>query len=503
MRVSRAACRSAAPALLAAFLLGALSVLAFAPWRAFWLLPLALAALFRLADRKRPAGAALLGLAYGIGQFGFGTYWIFIALSGVGGAPWPLAIALLAGLIIVLGAFIAATLGAAVWASPTPGIVRDLLWLPALWTLVEWLRSWIFSGFPWLSIGYSQINSPLVGIAPILGVFGVSWALATTAGLLAWASRNPRRAPWAACGLAALWVAAYGASRIHWTHPSGPSRTVALVQGDIPQQAKWSQKEVDQAVRRYSQLTSGHWNAWLIVWPETAIPDYYRDVKPALDNLGNQLAGHGSTLITGLLHAVDSRHAIYNSAVAVGAGHGLYAKRHLVPFGEYFPVPRFVRRWMAAAGMPYANFTAGAAHQTPIVADGVTLGISICYEDIFGPLVARDVPPAAVLVNVSDDAWFGQSIGPRQHFEMARMRAVETGRYLVRADNSAVTGIVAPSGRVTTRAPGFVATAISGRIRPYSGRTPFDYWDNRALVGLASLLAALAALIQRRTQAGL
>ncbi|WP_120099413.1 apolipoprotein N-acyltransferase [Salinisphaera sp. Q1T1-3] len=480
-----------------AALLGVVSVGAFAPFGHFWLLPLTLAGLFVLTAHARPGRAALVGFGFGLGQFGAGSHWILIALSGVGGAPLPLAVALLVGLVVLLALFIGLSTTLAARLAPAGSGLRLLLWLPLVWTAIEWLRSWIFSGFPWFSIGYSQIDSPLVGYAPIAGVFGVSWATALTAGLLAWIIIRPRRTGYALAGVAAIWACGYGARHIGWTAPSGPAIRVALVQGDVAQQAKWSAAAVDDAISRYSRLSRGHWQADLVIWPETAIPAYYRDVASSLTALGHRLAAHDSTLITGLLRADTTNGAIYNSVVAVGAGHGFYAKRHLVPFGEYFPVPAVVRRWMAASGMPYADFTAGASEQPPITAAGIPLAISICYEDIFGALLARDVPPAAILVNVSDDAWFGRSIGPDQHFEIARMRAVEVGRYLLRADNSAVTGIVAPDGTVDKRAPDFEQAVVSGQARPYSGLTPYARWGNTVVL-LGLLITAVGGLLAAR-----
>lgn len=481
-------------------LAGLLSVLAFAPFGWFWLAPLCMAALFWLARETTPRRAALLGLVYGVGQFGAGTYWILIALSGVGGAPLPLALALLVGLVCLLAVFPAVTLAVATRLTPEAGSARLLLWLPLLWTVVEWLRSWVFSGFPWLSIGYSQIDSPLAGFAPVVGVFGISSAVALSAGLLAWliqcfarsSSRIGRDSALGLVGLIALWLGGFALSQITWTQPNGPQHSVALVQGDVDQQAKWTQAAVDSSIERYSDLTHGHWQADLVVWPETAIPDYYYAVKPSLDKLGQRLARHHTTLLTGLLSVKPGTRDIYNSVVAIGASNGIYHKRHLVPFGEYFPVPGFIRRWMAASGMAYADFTPGPANPEPITANDLSLGLSICYEDIFGTLIAGDAKPAGVLVNVSDDAWFGRSIGPEQHFDMARMRALETGRYLVRADNSAVTGIVDPHGHVIKRAPDFEPAVVTGQVRAYTGLTPYVRWRDWGLLGLLALIAAVA-----------
>src|SRR5699024_1214812 len=180
---------------------------------------------------------------------------------------------------------------------------------------------WIFSGFPWFSLGYSQIDSPLVGIAPLLGVFGVSWAVALTAGLLAWAVAVPKHVFWALAGLVLLWSGSFGLTHIHWTHPDGDWQTVTLVQGDIDQQSKWTQAAIQQSIDRYMQLSHGHWDVNLVIWPETAIPQFYNAVKPALDNIGRSLKPQDTTLITGLIRANRETGHIYNSAVAVGAGH--------------------------------------------------------------------------------------------------------------------------------------------------------------------------------------
>lgn len=475
-----------------ALLLGGLSVLAFAPFSQFWLLPILLAILFRLSDDKSARQAVWLGLCYGLGQFSFGIAWIVVGLAGAGGAPLPLALAMLVGLVILLSLFLALSMGLANHLAPRPSAARHLLWLPAIWTLVEWLRSWVFSGFPWLSIGYSQIDSPLVSIAPILGVFGISWTLALTAGLLAWLTLRKRYILPGLAGVATIWLAAAGLGQIQWTRADGDTLKVALVQGNIPQSEKWSENDIYHALNQYRWLSRLNWDAGLIIWPETAVANYYHDAKPHLDELSQELKARQTTLITGLMTVDFDKRQIFNSAMALGNGEGVYSKRHLVPYGEYFPVPDFVRRWMAANGMPYTDLTPGSREPEPTHANDIPLGISICYEDIFGDLLSGDAATAAVLVNISDDAWFGRSIGPEQHFEIARMRAAETGRYLLRSDNSAVTGIVTPTGAVARRLPGHEEGILTGRVRPYTGQTPYSRWNSWPIVIWSGLLIVLA-----------
>ncbi len=483
-----------------ALLLGAVSVLAFAPFGIASLAVVCLAGLFWLSERRSFAGAAGLGLLFGVGQFGVGTAWLFGALHDVGGAPVALSLLLLTLLVLVLALYPALVMGLAARLAPGPGARRYLLMLPALWILAEWLRSWLLTGFPWLSVGYSQIGTPLAGYVPLLGVFGASGAVALSAGLLLQLRAGPRAHRWRAiAALALLWIGGGLLHQVDWTHPIGAPLRISLVQGAVVQSGKWDAGAAARDLHLYQRLTHGHEGSDLIVWPETAIPDDYRAVRPELAALGAGLQARGATLLTGVLRTTADGKRTYNSVAAVGAASGFYDKRHLVPFGEYFPVPGFVRRWLAGLALPHDDLSSGAARQPSLTVAGLPVGLSICYEDAFGNEIIAALPTAALLVNVSNDAWFGRSIGPEQHFQMARMRALETGRYLLRADNSSVTGVVDPHGAVRQRLPGFEPGVLTTEIRPYGGTTPFVRWGNAAILGLTTV--ALLVITAWRTTA--
>lgn len=479
-----------------ALLLGVASVLAFAPFGIAPLAVVCLAGLFRLSERRSFARSAGLGLLFGIGQFGAGTAWLFVALHDVGGAPVALSLLLLTALP-VLALYPALVMGLAARVAPSAGTRRYLLALPALWILGEWLRSWLLTGFPWLSLGYSQIDTPLAGYVPLFGVFGASAAVALSAGLLAWLLRAGAMAHrWRAiAALALLWIGGGLLRQVDWTHPIGAPLRVSLVQGAVVQSGKWDPGAAARDLQLYRRLTQGHEGSDLIVWPETAIPDDYRAVRPELAALGAGLQARGATLLTGVLRTTADGRRTYNSVAAVGAASGFYDKRHLVPFGEYFPVPTFVRRWLASLALPHSDLSSGAARQPLMKVTGYPVGLSICYEDAFSRDILPALPTAALLVNVSDDAWFGRSIGPEQHFQMARMRALEAGRYLLRADNSSVTGVVGPHGTVRQRLRGFEPGVLTAEIRPYGGTTPFVRWGNAAIVGLALVALLVGGIL--------
>ncbi len=486
--------RAGIPGDVLALVCGVLTVLAFAPFGFYLLASLTLAVLFWLLQDSSARRAAWRGFLFGAAEFAFGVHWLYISIHSIGGAPLWLTFLIIGALVAVMAGYSALACGLGVWLAPRPGMVRWVLVLPALWTLLEWLRGWLLTGFPWLSLGYSQIGSALRGYAPLLGVYGVSLTVALSAGLLLTllAAGVQRRTRLAALALLlALWLAGGLLANLRWTRPSGQAIQVSLIQGNIPQTIKWDPQAFRPTLALYRRLTDAHWDSRLIIWPESAIPEYADQVQQDyLDPLQRAARAHGTQLLIGVPTENLVTGAAYNSVISLGGHDGVYDKRHLVPLAEYFPLPKWVRRWLESMNLPYSSFTPGAAHQPLLEVAGYPVGVSICYEDAFGNEIMRALPRAAFLVNVSDDGWFGDSIALPQHLEIARMRALEAGRYLLRDTNTGITAVIGPRGRIHESLPAEVRGVLTAEFTPYAGSTPYSRLGNPAIVVLASLLLA-------------
>jgi apolipoprotein N-acyltransferase len=498
MTAARSAARRTAVSAAAAAALGAASVAAFGDWP-LWPLPLvALAALFWLwLHAPTPRAAAALGFAFGIGLFGVGVSWVYVSLHHFGGLPAPLA-----GLATLVFCLILALYPAAVgWAQArlaVPPAARLLLVIPALWTLAEWLRGWVLTGFPWLALGYSQLDGPLAGFAPGAGVFGVSFLGAAVAGGLVTLATAGLAARIVAIGAIGAIVACGWATRtIDWTTPHGEPLDVALLQGNIPQELKFVPGRYQATLDTYARL-AGSTKARLVVLPETAIPRFLVDVDPAyLETLAGPVAARGGDVLVGV-PVLDRERRYYNAVVSLGASpQQAYAKSHLVPFGEFVPTGF---RWLVAMmRIPLGEFARGAPDQAPLAVAGERVAVDICYEDAFGEEIIRQLPAATLLVNVSNVAWFGDSLAPAQHLRIARMRAVETGRYMLRATNTGVTAIVAPDGSVAGRLPSFTEGVLEGRVRGRTGATSYAATGNAPII-LASLAIVAVAVVRARAK---
>ena len=474
---------------------GALTVAAFAP---FSLAPLALVGpgLLFLAWEAAPGPRRMVvrGYLYGLGLFGCGVSWIYNSLSlfGEAIAPWA---APLTGLFVALLALVPAGMGwLAAGFRPLPRSVRLLVAWPALWVLFEWLRSWLFTGFPWLLLGDSQVGFAPGALAPVLGVLGVSGFLTMLGGLLALAAAQSRLLPRVfAIGLIpALWFAAGGLYGIRWTHADGDPVRVSLVQGNIAQKRKFDPGEFELILHRYAELTRAHWRSRLIVWPETAVPTLYRYVKgDYLDPLAAAARRHGDDLVLGIFRRQGRR--IYNAVVAMGVTRPeFYEKHHLVPFGEYMPWPQGLGWLYQLMQVPMSSLSPGRGGYL-VHAAGIPIGVSICYEVAYESLVRRALPKARLLLNVSNDAWFGDSIEPYQQLQMARMRALEFGRYMLVAMNTGPSAVIAPDGHIVTVGQRNRTEVISAEVRPMAGLTPFARLGEGPVVGAALFTALLAA----------
>lgn len=480
-----------------ALLAGAVMPLSFAPLNWWPVALFSMALLFSLwlfSDVRR---ATWRGFFFGLGMFGVGINWIFISIYYHGFVPLFLSLLLTAALVVVMSVFPALLGNVITRCFPTRfgrgyTQLKLLLAMPAAWMLIEWFRGWFFTGFPWLSLGYSQVDGPLAGWAPLVGVFGVSWLVALSAALLLALSIDTRGRYFYAAGLALIWVIALPMKATYWTESNNAPLKVALLQGNIPQDLKWHPDVRQPTVDLYTELTRSHWDADLIVWPETAIPAFRYEVEEFLDSLESEAQENNTDLLVGLLTLGDDNVSYYNTILSLGSSREQYHKDHLVPFTEYLPLKSVLGSLVQFMQVPMSDFSAGGSHQKPLNVAGQRAGISICFEDAFGEEIINALPEATFLVNVSNDAWFDDSWAPPQHLQMARMRALETERPLLRATNTGMTAIVDAKGNVMAQAPQFQIAAISETIQPRSGNTLYAMTGNWLMVILGGLLIGFA-----------
>jgi apolipoprotein N-acyltransferase len=466
---------------------GAASVVGFAPFGLWPVVFAGLALLFLLWRRATAREAFILGGLYGIGLYGIGFFWVRISIADFGGAPLPFAVA--SALLLASAMALYPALAGAVAARLTAAGWRRLVFAaPATWTCAEWLRGWLFTGFPWLQLGYSQIDAPLSGLAPIGGVLGVTLAVALTSGwIAALADRSaPRQL---ALSVVLLVFGAWALKGHEWTQSGGAPLRTALLQGNIVQEEKWLAGNLLPTIDRYLAMTEAHADSDLIIWPEAAIPALAHEIEDmVLEPLQDFAIRHDAAIVLGILYFDSPAEHYYTSLLSLDHGRDRYDKRHLVPFGEYFPLGFLWKDALRGIATVGEDFTAGTAPAPVIRAGQWRLGTSICYEILFGEEIRQALPRAQVLVNVSNDGWFGDSLGPHQHLEIARMRALETGRYLLRATNTGITAVIGPHGEVIRRIPRFRKGSLTADVEPRAGLTPYGRWGEWPALGIAVLM---------------
>jgi apolipoprotein N-acyltransferase len=482
-----------------AALAGALLPLSFSPFDIFPLAIVLPAGLFWLWSGQTPREAAWRGFCFGFAAFLTGTYWLYISLHVFGGAPAPLAVILMIGLWCAMASYfaIAGYLGVRL----LPGS-RALAWCflwPAIFVLLEWVRMWLFTGLPWLSVGYSQLDGPLSAWAPVVGVYGVSLVTLVLAGALLTLVRGhngDRLVAIAAVGI--VMVATWWLHDRNWTTPADEIIEVSLIQGAIPQDRKWQREQLLPTLRMYRDLTEAEAGRDLVVWPEVAVPALAYQVREFIDQIDADAARRGQQVYLGILTRDIDSGQYRNSLIGVGVDQAQYHKRHLVPFGEFFPVPEFIRHWMRSAGLPNQDTLPGRADQLPLPVGDWSLAPSICYEDAFGDELRDFLPAAGILINVSNDAWFGDSIAAHQHLQIARMRSLETGRAMLRATNTGITAIIDESGALVEVLPQFETNVLRGAVRPRTGATPYVLAGNAPVIAVCIFLLGLAGYLSRR-----
>ena len=461
--------------------MGLLLPFSYAPYDQFWLVFPLLGGLFFLMQSQTARRAGWLGWLFGLGWFAHGIHWIYYSLHYHGGTPLWLVIIILAVLSAYLALFPALAMYLAQKKLNTSPFVKYSFVLPALWAISEWLRGWLFTGFPWLQIGYTQVDTPLAGYAPLVGGLGVSFFVALTAGLLL-AMLTLKKKFRTLAMLLLVWCAGWGLLQLQWVENSGKPLRVALLQGNVAQSQKWQYGMREQTMQRYLQMTEASRDNDLIVWPETAVPDFANQVPEYIQYLRSAAEKNNNDVLFGIFTGERELGVYYNSVVSVRDG--VYKKRHLVPLGEYFPFRELLNYFRQWINIPLSDIAAADFNQTLIKVSGHAVGVTICFEDAFDRDVIRDVPAANMLINVSNDAWFEDSIEPWQHHQIARMRALEAGRYLLRATNTGVSSVIDNKGRVIAQSPQFQVHVLTAQVQPLQGRTPYAWWRNYLLMML-------------------
>jgi apolipoprotein N-acyltransferase len=482
---------------------GALLPLSLAPFD-LWPLGLLSLALWFVALRRPGVSGAWTGWWFGIGKYGVGASWVYVSIHVYGNAPPPLAAFLVGVFVFGLALFPLAN----GWlfrrlASGAPW--HDAVLFVALFGAFEWLLTWFLTGFPWLFVGYAHLFTPLAGLAPVGGVLLVGSAVAVGGVMAAIAVQDAARRRWRAAAtaltVAALpWLLGGGLGAVSWVD-AGERRQVALVQGDIAQSVKWEPERRDAIVATYRRLTEPHWDAELIIWPEAALTYMAHEARPILAGLDARGAASGTALLLGLPaveRLPDGDVVFRNTAQVVGEGSGRYVKRRLVPFGEYVPLESLLRGAIDFFDLPMSHAGPGAWRQPLLEVGGQRAQTSICYEVVYPDLVRRDAAAADVLVTISNDTWFGASIGPLQHLQMAQMRALENGRWMLRGTNNGVTAIIDHRGAVRDRLPQFEAGVLRGDYLAMRGSTPFARFGHLPWLVVLALVIGWCVWHRRR-----
>ncbi len=473
-----------------AFLLGAATTLAFAPFEWSLLAPLLLLPLLYICLTVAPRDAAAHAFWYGFGLFLSGTYWIYISVHVFGNAAIWIALLLMIGLALLMAAFL--SIGGWLISRLSHGEPWLLLLVaPAAWVLIEWLRGWALTGFPWMAFGYGQIDTLFAGWAPVLGVYGVSFMVVLSAAAVIAASLATTPGGRMAGGamIVVPWLLGGILSLIDWTEDSGEPVRATIVQAGVSQDMKWQRDQLRPIMEHYLAATLSVPDSDIVLWPEVAIPALDDQVESFIARIESEARRNRQSIVFGILErsferSVDGQ--IYNSVFLVGGDdRQSYRKRHLVPFGEYFPVPPSVREWMKMQNLPHADLAKGDDAQ-PLLAtpDGLRFGVAICYEDAYGSEQRYAIRDAEVLINVSNDAWFGDSIAPHQHLEIARMRSLEFGRPAIRSTNTGISAFIGARGELLQAGRQFEPEFMTADVQPRRGMTPYAASGNALIIGL-------------------
>lgn len=486
-----------------ALISGAILTLAFAPFGIYPLAIISPAILLATFFKVSPKKAFWRGWLFGMGFFTTGVYWVYISIHTFGNVPAIFAGLITAGLIAILAIFP----GMNGWLLnryfQKDNVVKILLAYPIIWVFLEWVRSWFATGFPWLLLGTSQTNSPLKGLAPVFGVYGVSLALLICSSLLVYAFLSIKKRKFlqlflSLLGIACVWIAGGILNTIVWTKPEGNPIQVSLIQGNIAQELKWNPDQVQPTLDTYMRLTRQHLDSKIIIWPEAAIPIPFLNTMEFLFTLDREAKRNHTTVITGIPMQIPNTHDYLNTVIVLGEGTGIYAKHRLVPFGEYVPFKQYFGRLLEFMDIPMSDFVAGKDMPEPIQTNGTKIATFVCYEIAYPELVLSRDGDINLLLTVSNDAWFDRSIAQAQHLQIAQMRAIEQQRPLLFVSNNGITATISPDGKVQKAAPPYQEDVIIDKVQPMQGKTPWQKHSMDLVLGLMLIMLYFSIKYRRR-----
>ncbi|MBB3107942.1 apolipoprotein N-acyltransferase [Psychrobacter luti] len=490
--------------ILIALLAGAVFIFALAPY-GFWPVALVSPAILYALLMPQMSGkrAFVIGQAYGTGLWCVGAFWLYTSIHVYGDTPVWIALIMIALMGLGMGlfhGFLALFFNRVVGKQP--------LSFAALWVLQEWMKTWLFTGFPWLFVGYAFTEQYwLSSLAPVAGVFAVSFVAVLLAASLVELLR--RRGGYMIPASALLVVScALWLINPQWTKPKGtPDLSVSLIQGNIPQDLKWLTEYQIETLKIYATLSSTEWGSDIILWPESSIPMFQDEAVGFINEMVKMAKETDTTWVTGIPYKdeaafdakTDKYPPFYNSVIALGAeAEGLYKKQRLVPFGEYIPFEGMLDILPNLAGsQDILSYSRGSDNQSPLRVRGHNLGAAVCYEVAYPDTTRKNAINTDFLLTISNDAWFGSSAGPLQHLQMVQMRALENGRWFMRATNTGITAIIDHKGRIVERAPQFERTVLRGDIQARVGNTPFMNFGNYPILIIIALLLLLSYLGKR------
>ncbi len=457
-------------------LAGVLAPLGFAPFHMPGFTLLSLAFLFSNIQNCRKKQAVNLGFLYGIGYFGFGVSWVIVSIHDYGQLNYLFAG--LATLIFIM--YLALFPALVVYLFKMLQINKYKLLSPilfsVLWCMGEYLRSTLFSGFPWLLLGTSLIDTPIKYLTPIIGVYGLSLLCSFMAAFLVLIinEQSNKRYVYVIVFILLLIVPSLG-KNIQWTKVQKEPISIGAVQANLSMRDKWDEALFWNLLKYYENAINGLLGKQLIILPESALPLPASYLDKYLTKLNKKALHANSALMIGILQPTnDSEANYYNSILTLGHANGKKLKRHLVPFGEYIPAPLVkVNRWL---NLPEPNLVPGKAHQSLIHIANHPIASLICYEIAYPSILKEQMPDAQWIVSISDNGWFGHSLASYQQLQMAQVLSLLTGRYQIVVNNDGLSSVISETGDVVDSLLPFSSGILQSSIYPVLGTTPWIIW---------------------------